>query len=265
MANSNAGLEIAIYKIDGVEVPVRIFYEGRRNVRISSGKDAVLLRIPRLCKGAERQKFKEWGFAWIEKQWKESPAFRAQHRRITFQDGSVIRLPDRNLTLRIRQSDRKMMRARRRGDEIHIEVPEKWDAKMESRAAEKVIHKVLASIYTPAYRNWVSTLHNGCFSKPIASVSLKNMVSKWGSCSHDGRFSFSTRLLFAPRQVQEYVIIHELCHLDVLNHSDKFWKLVASHDPAYREKERWLRDHGYTCDLAFAVVAADENGQTRMF
>ena len=77
------------------------------------------------------------------------------------------------------------------------------------------------------------------------------MSSKWGSCSHTGKMTLSTRLLFAPEEVQDYVIIHELCHLEELNHSDRFWRLVERFDPTYEEKEDWLKEYGHYCDLQF--------------
>jgi predicted metal-dependent hydrolase len=55
--------------------------------------------------------------------------------------------------------------------------------------------------------------------------------------------------LFAPRSVQDYVILHELCHLEVMDHSDRYWRRVASHDPHYEKKERWLDEQGHLCDV----------------
>jgi predicted metal-dependent hydrolase len=59
--------------------------------------------------------------------------------------------------------------------------------------------------------------------------------------------NFSSRLLFAPQDVQDYVIIHELAHLIELNHSDAFWQLVADAMPNYSEKENWLKENGAAC------------------
>jgi predicted metal-dependent hydrolase len=61
--------------------------------------------------------------------------------------------------------------------------------------------------------------------------------------------SFNWRLLLAPEPVLDYVIWHEVCHLEVLDHSPRFWRLVAKHCPGYREQIRWLRIHGATLVL----------------
>jgi predicted metal-dependent hydrolase len=66
----------------------------------------------------------------------------------------------------------------------------------------------------------------------------------WGSCSSRGTLSFNWRLVLAPLEVADYVIVHELCHLRVPNHSRSFWTLVERHRPAWREHRDWLRQHG---------------------
>ena len=61
--------------------------------------------------------------------------------------------------------------------------------------------------------------------------------------------SFNWRLLLAPEPVLDYVVWHEVCHLQILDHSPRFWSLLASHYPGYREQQRWLRRHGSTLVL----------------
>jgi len=66
----------------------------------------------------------------------------------------------------------------------------------------------------------------------------------WGSCSPRGTLSFNWRLVLAPLEVVDYVVVHELCHLRVPNHSRRFWALVERHRPHWREQRGWLRDYG---------------------
>ena len=73
--------------------------------------------------------------------------------------------------------------------------------------------------------------------------------SNWGSCSSNKIINLSTRLLFAPPEVIDYVIIHELAHLVEANHSKRFWDLVASKMPNYKEQEQWLKTHGRHLDF----------------
>ena len=66
----------------------------------------------------------------------------------------------------------------------------------------------------------------------------------WGSCSPRGTLSFNWRLALAPLEVLDYVVVHELCHLRVPNHSRRFWELVERHRPHWRQQREWLRAYG---------------------
>jgi hypothetical protein len=79
----------------------------------------------------------------------------------------------------------------------------------------------------------------------VTAVSVRDQRTRWGSCSHDGRLSFSWRLVLAPSPVLDYVVLHELCHLREFNHSPAFWKLVESVRPDWRDAVGWLREHGH--------------------
>ena len=74
-----------------------------------------------------------------------------------------------------------------------------------------------------------------------ARVRVKNQVTRWGSCSSSGSVNLNWRLVLAPTRVADYVIVHELCHLKVPNHSKRFWNLLATVDPRFPEWKLWLK------------------------
>jgi predicted metal-dependent hydrolase len=82
-----------------------------------------------------------------------------------------------------------------------------------------------------------------------SALDIRAQRTRWASCSPTGRMSFNWRLLLAPERVLEYVIWHEVCHLEILDHSPRFWSLLERRWPDYREDRDWLRRHGATLVL----------------
>jgi hypothetical protein len=82
-----------------------------------------------------------------------------------------------------------------------------------------------------------------------SGLDIRGQRTRWASCSANGRMSFNWRLLLAPERVLEYVVWHEVCHLEILDHSPRFWALVARRWPGYQRDRAWLRQHGATLVL----------------
>jgi predicted metal-dependent hydrolase len=83
-----------------------------------------------------------------------------------------------------------------------------------------------------------------CFGLRAGKVSIREQRTRWGSCTHEGDLSFNWRLVLAPEWVLDSIVVHELCHIDELNHSDRFWALLDERYPRHQEASDWLRDHG---------------------
>ncbi len=82
-----------------------------------------------------------------------------------------------------------------------------------------------------------------------SKVAVREARTRWGSCGPDGSLSFNWKLVMAPPEVLEYVVIHEIAHLQHRNHSKRFWNLVATHCPWWRQARLWLNRHGHTLSL----------------
>ncbi len=77
-------------------------------------------------------------------------------------------------------------------------------------------------------------------------LTIRGQRTRWASCSSGGAMSFNWRLLLAPEAILDYVVEHEVCHLEVLDHSPRFWALLESRMPDWREHARWLSRYGST-------------------
>ena len=77
----------------------------------------------------------------------------------------------------------------------------------------------------------------------VSRVSVRNQRWRWGSCSRSGHICLNWRLVAMPDAIRDYVMIHELMHLKRMDHSPRFWKLVAAVCPDYQSSRKWLRDY----------------------
>ncbi|HEY1456935.1 MAG TPA: SprT family zinc-dependent metalloprotease [Solirubrobacteraceae bacterium] len=85
--------------------------------------------------------------------------------------------------------------------------------------------------------------------RSYSTLTIRSQRTRWASCSPNGHMSFNWRLLLAPERVLDYVVWHEVCHLEVLDHSPRFWALLERHWPSWRSERDWLRRHGATLVL----------------
>ena len=76
------------------------------------------------------------------------------------------------------------------------------------------------------------------------SLTIKSYTARWGSCNIKGDIFLNWKLIMLPESVIDYVLIHELAHINVPNHSSKFWELVKKKDPQYCKNKKWLKDNG---------------------
>ncbi len=82
--------------------------------------------------------------------------------------------------------------------------------------------------------------------RTVSGIRIADPRTRWGSCSHAGTMSFSWRLVLAPEAVLNYVAAHECAHLEEMNHSRRFWKLVGVLEPGFEDARDWLADNGQT-------------------
>lgn len=76
-------------------------------------------------------------------------------------------------------------------------------------------------------------------------ITVRCQKTLWGSCYSNGNVNLNCRLLMAPIEILEYIVVHELCHLVYMNHSKEYWKLVESQVPDYIVRRKWLKNNGY--------------------
>jgi len=82
---------------------------------------------------------------------------------------------------------------------------------------------------------------NRYYGYAFSQISIRNQKTRWGSCSRKGNLNFNWKIIFLAERQQDYIIVHELCHLGEFNHSHKFWRLVEKTVPDYKEIRKEIR------------------------
>jgi predicted metal-dependent hydrolase len=164
---------------------------------------------------------------WIERRLAEASAAR---ERLAVPPGHV---PYLGGVLALRAEPGRS-RAHRRGDTLLI------PAGAAGRpATERWFRRTARAEVAPRVRDACAAL-----GREPTGLTIRGQRTRWGSCSAAGALSFNWRLLLGPPEVLDYVVWHEACHLVHLDHSARFWALLAEHRPGFREPQRWLRAHG---------------------
>lgn len=230
-------------------IPAKIYIEMRRGVRFSLGKNGAILRMPSLLTNGQKQHELARFKAWVTEKIAEKGPEDSHALGKTYQDGDVLQVGNRNYVIHIDWTENKTHSARLRSRNIFLKLTKSDSEPNRVKVVRQLLSRVVAQDYQPHIERRVMELNHLFFRKEIKSVSLKYNTSNWGSCSTKANINLSTCLLFAPDDVIDYVIIHELAHLLEMNHSPRFWKHVEDAMPDYKEKKKWLRQNWHACNF----------------
>ena len=209
-----------------------------RHARIVVDAEGVEVVIPRRMAMRHVEPFVQEKRAWIERTLRRIRAAE-EGAGIRLEDGGSVPYLGRELTLRVRvEPGRVRSHVALRGDELHVAV---------GQPGRAPLRDALEAFYRRRARAEVAPrLDAACVraGNSYRRLTIRGQRTRWASCSSNGTMSFNWRLLLAPEEILDYVVEHEVAHLDVLDHSQRFWRLVGRRVPRYREHERWLRRHG---------------------
>lgn len=241
--------EYITIQIDDVAVPVKIITERRRSIRAYMGKTEVIMRFPSHLPAEDKAKHRIRLEEWLRRQYDKRDGLFDRYQSADYQDGDTLRVGQRQYRLKLITAARKTSAGTIKDGVISLKLSNQLNEQQRSESLRKLLSRLVASDYLPYITERVFELNERYFKRPINGVRLKYTHTNWGSCSNSGNINLSTRLLFAPADVIDYVIIHELAHLIELNHSSRFWAQVARAMPNYKEKEDWLSEFGAKCDF----------------
>jgi predicted metal-dependent hydrolase len=212
--------------------------ERARHARIVVDSDGVEVVIPRRMAMRHVEPFVQEKRAWIERTLRRIQSAQA-NAGIRLEDGGSVPYLGRDLPLEVRvEPGRVRPHVALRGDVVRVRVGE---------PGREALRDALEAWYRRRARAEVAPRLDAACARAgtrYARLSIRGQRTRWASCSSSGAMSFNWRLLLAPEEILDYVVEHEVAHLDVLDHSPRFWRLLARRSPRYRDHERWLRRHG---------------------
>jgi predicted metal-dependent hydrolase len=200
----------------------------RASLRVDVAGRRILLTAPLRMSRVTAVGFAETQAGWIAARLKRLPA------RRPFADG--VEVPLFGEPHRVRHRGDVRGTVWREGGEIHV-----------AGHAEHLPRRLRDWLTAELRRELVPLVHAKAarVERPVKRVTLRDSRSRWGSCGPDGGLSFSWRLVFAPRDVLDYLVAHEVAHLVHLNHGPRFWTLAeALCDGPMDEPRAWLRANG---------------------
>lgn len=215
-----------------------------RRSRIQVTAEGVEVVVPHGLPLEEVEPFVESKRDWIERTLLRMRTAAAERPAPRLEDGGEVPFLGERLLLRVRvEPERRRDHVARRGDVLAVAV---------SEPGPEAVRAALERWYRTQARTEVASRLDAAVTRvgqSYASLQIRGQRSRWASCSSKGAMSFNWRLLLAPPEILDYVVEHEVAHLEIHDHSQRFWDLLASRRPGYRDEERWLRRNGATLRL----------------
>ncbi len=208
-----------------------------RKVTISRDQGVVVTLPTRGSMDGMDEFFRKWE-DWIEEKVEDDGVWNGPVIP-QFASGSIIMLRGvpHKLEISALPAGRKRSRIRAEDGVLKMELP--LEEVMEPLPPlKRFLRKEAKEVFLERVEHWSQI--TGLIS---SRVIVGERTSRWGSCSSRGTLSFCYRLIMAPPQVLDAIVVHELCHLRHQNHGKAFWALVESFFPGYKEVREWLREN----------------------
>jgi len=231
--------------IDSTKVPIKLKRERRSSVRYSISKKSINLTLPKFYSQNQIQTEYHKIYAWAKIQFAKNPGILERFRQRGYKQGDNFDIYGQTFILDFSREERKGLSAEIDDNIVCIKYPDDLSQTDLNASLSSLFSRLFSKHFHPSISEKLHHYNDTYFQEEIKSLRLKNNQSNWGSCSSNKNINLSSRLLFAPTEVLDYVIVHELAHLKEMNHSTRFWQIVESVMPDYKSKDVWLTKHGH--------------------
>jgi predicted metal-dependent hydrolase len=225
-----------------------IVRKSRRTKRhkIIIGLDKIEVVIPYYASKIQAERFMRQKQNWVETQWKKMQNIK-RIAPVCLQQGAPFLYQGKTYYLSIDQGKVVLPECYLGTTSLHVVLPHYLPAAKSPAAIRLALQRWLTLQLEKHVQTFIAH-YSPILNVAPAHIAIKQFRSRWGSCNHRRVLHFNFHLIFVPTEVLEYVVVHELCHLRHMNHSQAFWEMVASVLPNYNVYRKWFRDqHGLIC------------------
>jgi predicted metal-dependent hydrolase len=181
---------------------------------------------------------------WIEKHFFKIEKLKKLRPEFHYRSGDSFYYFGEPVTLDVSPSENKRPTIKIRGDIMLITLRRDISKSDGVSAIKKAIESFYRKKAEEVIRDRLEYF-NEFYGFRYNRVTMRDQKSRWGSCSRLGNLNFNWRLIMAPIEVIDYVVVHELCHLKEMNHSPRYWALVEKVLPEHKKYRKWLRENHY--------------------
>lgn len=238
-------MEKGIFSYGGEVYEYAIIKSRRKSVSISVGKDKeITVKTPLFLSEKETEALVESRIGWIVEKYKQAEALQRERPVHDYKAGELFLYRGRALTLNlIINPERTRIMVKKQADTLLI---------VSSSAEKKALKDAVSKWYREQAKEVISQkvlYYQKFIGRSIGDIRIKEQKSRWGSCSGKGNLNFNWKIIMAPDEMIDYLVVHELCHRLHMNHSKEFWNSVGNIIPDYKQKEEWLKENGIRLDL----------------
>lgn len=219
--------------IGEITIPYTIKYSKRKSIGIEITYDGKM--IVRAPVNAKLTKIEE--LLLIKKEWILHHINHSEQREKVKEDDEILFLGER-LQIQVINHDLNVIGIKKVDHQLVIRKPDAFAMDIH-RVVEDWMRKQASSMIRQLVE-YYSTVMGVTYN----NIVIKDQKTRWGSCSSKGNLNFNYRLIMAPKEVLEYVVVHELSHRVHMDHSKEFWRTVEQVIPEYRQYRDWLKEYG---------------------
>ena len=224
-----------------MEYQIRRSAKAKRLRMTLNSTGELTLVLPRFVPAAAGHLFVKTNWQWVEAQRKKIVPEIPVHSYQQFENGFSLTLFDQNYcSILIADSLSKKSFYEMQTDRLVLFLnPKGAERTVQIKTLIENFYRDQAGEYLAERSAFFAEKLNTNFNE----LRIKNTKSRWGSCSSKKNLNYNWRIMLAPKEVIDYLVVHEVCHLKQMNHSPAFWHLVARLDPNFKSHKKWLHEN----------------------